>query len=131
MQTVNSGPAFLMGLVTGVPSFAYAFLQNETLPIIAGIATGVIGLGWSIYRSSNDQRFETITKRIDEAEKEADRYRLKLEASNNENIAVKNKEAETSGNYELLKKRLATHVCPLPADPATKCTLPDIINITL
>lgn len=75
MNSANNGPSFLIGMVAGVPSFAYAVFNNESMTLIAGIAAGVIGLGWSIYRSSNDQRLEAILNRLDKAEEEAKGYR--------------------------------------------------------
>jgi hypothetical protein len=131
MQNINSGPSFLIGMIAGVPSFAMAAINSETLAMMAGIAAGVIGLGWSIYRSSNDQRFDTILGRLDKAEKEADEYRGLLSKANKELVDAKLGKDEVSGYYELLKKRLSIHVCPIAADSETKCTLPDIIKITL
>jgi hypothetical protein len=130
MQNVNSGPSFLIGMIAGVPSFAYAAINSETLTVMAGIAAGVIGLGWSIYRSSNDQRFDTILDRLDKAEKEASDYRDLLSKANKELVETRFSRDEVAGNYDLLKKRLAMHVCPTAADSEAKCGLPDIIKVS-
>lgn len=119
-----------MGVIVGVPSFVATVFQGDTLTLMGGIAAGVIGLGWSIYRSLNDQRFDTILARLDKAEKEASDYSDRLILVNKEMVGLKLALEETSAHYGLLKKRLAVHVCPLAADPNTPCDLPDIIKMT-
>lgn len=131
MQGVNSGPAFVFGAITGIPSAVYASINADALTVVAGIAAGVVGLGWSIYRSSNDQRFDTILARLDKAEKEAEEYRELLSRRNRELIDARVGRDEVSGNYELLKKRIATHVCPIAAEGESRCTLPEIIKVTI
>lgn len=131
MNQISSGTAFVVGIAAGVPSFVAASINGETMSTMGGIALGVIGLGWAIYRSSNDQRFNTILSRLDRAEEEAEKYRIELTNANDENIKIKKDRSEVVANYELLKKRLAVHVCPVAADPNHKCTLPDLLNITL
>lgn len=131
MDFMTSGRTFFASLVLGGGSYVYAAINSEALTIVGGIALGTMGAVWSIYRSSNDQRFETILKRLDKAEAEVDEYRGKLKAVNDNLVTVNMRLSEVTGNYDLLKKRLATHVCPIPADAAVKCSLPEIINITL
>lgn len=131
MQAVSSGNALVGGLFASIASVSWAAVQDDFFPIAVGAAMGVIGLGWAIYRAANDQRFETILKRLDKSEAEVDGCLVKLKVANDKIIDLNLKLSEVTGNYELLKKRLATHVCPSPADPTMKCTLPDIINITL
>ena len=75
MNQISSGTALIVGAAAGIPSFVAASINGETMSTMGGIALGVIGLGWAIYRSSNDQRFNTILNRLDRAEKEADQYR--------------------------------------------------------
>lgn len=142
MDALTSGRALAGGVVATISSVSYAAIRDDFFPVTVGAALGVIGLGWAIYRAANDQRFETILKRLDKAEAEVDEYRDKvktvgdefidkLKVVNDNLIATNLRLSEVSGNYDLLKKRLSTHVCPQPADAAMKCTLPDIINITL
>lgn len=114
-----------------VPSISYAAFQDEVLPVIGGVAIGTLMLGWSIYRSSNDQRFETILARLDKAEKEVDDTLEKLKKVNHDNVDLRFKVDNVEGKYEQLKNRLITHTCPVFADPKTQCGLADIIKSTL
>lgn len=131
LHGVSSGNALVTGVLASIASVSWAAAQDDFFPIAIGAALGVVGLGWAIYRAANDQRFETILKRLDKSEAEVDDCLGKLKLANDKIVATDLRLSEVTGNYELLKKRLAMHVCPVPADPGKKCNLPDIINITL
>lgn len=75
MNHISSGMALAVGAATTIPSVAYATITEDFSGVAAGAALGVVALGWSIWRASNDQRLDALLKRLDRAEKEADDYR--------------------------------------------------------
>jgi hypothetical protein len=81
MNQVSSGAALLVGTAATLPSVAYAAITEDFSGVAAGAALGVVALGWSIWRASNDQRLDALLKRLDRAEKEADEYRDKATAA--------------------------------------------------
>lgn len=71
LDHVSSGTAAAIGIVSGVPSVAYAVVTEDFGGIVTGTALGIIALGWAIWKSVNDSRINTLRDRIDQAEKEA------------------------------------------------------------
>jgi peptidoglycan hydrolase CwlO-like protein len=128
LEWLTAERAAFLSAITGGPSVVYAAATDEWLPVVSGVALGVIGLGWAIYRAANDQRFETILKRLDKAEAEVDDYREQLSRVNRECIRLKAELDEVKVKHERLLKRLNAHVCPAPADPAAKCRISEVIG---
>jgi hypothetical protein len=128
---ISSGKAFVTSAVFGIPTLTAAVFTNDFLPVATGAAIGVLAFLFAIRNYTNDKHLEAVNNRLDRSEKTSDEYFEELNAVKGECGRLKLKIDEVTGNYDLLKKRLATHVCPVPADPSMKCSLPDIINITL
>ncbi|APW60470.1 hypothetical protein [Paludisphaera borealis] len=87
MEHVSAGQALFVSAITGGPSLVYASVQEDFAPVAAGAAVGFLAFLLTIWRSSGDSRFETVLRRLDKAEKEADDYR-------NESTDAKSKVAE-------------------------------------
>lgn len=89
MQNVSSGAALAVGTAATVPSVVYAAITEDFSAVAAGVALGVVALGWSIWRASNDQRLDALLKRLDQAEKEVDEYRDKATEAEAEKATMK------------------------------------------
>jgi hypothetical protein len=88
LNQVSSGTALLVGTAATIPSVAYAAITEDFTGVAAGAALGVVALGLSIWRASNDQRLDALMKRLDRAEKEADEYRAKATKALDENAGL-------------------------------------------
>jgi hypothetical protein len=131
MEMISTGKAFATSAVFGIPSVATAVFTNDFLPVATGAAIGALAFLFAVRNYTSDKHLEAVNKRLDAAEKTADKYLGELDGVKVECSRLKLQVEEVNGKYELLKKRLAMHVCPQPADPSLPCRLPDIINITL